>query len=326
MAVKDQTSAAAAVQPATAGQTARARPKQQEQTRWGLFFISPWIIGFLVFQLLPIVATLAFSFTNYNPVQPENVQFIGAQNYVTMLTNSKVWKSLQVTITYALIAIPASFIFGLLLASLVNSIFLVGTSGFRTLFYSTSMIPVVAAGVIWAGVANTQTGWINLFLSALGVQNPPDWLNSTFWIYPLLVMIGLWGLGNLMLTLLAGMQGVPTEDVRGRHDRRRRAVWRRFRSITIPLITPVIFYNLTLMVIGAFKYFDLAYVLKNGTGGPEDATLFYALNFYKNSFEYNLMGYGSALAWVLFLITLALTAILFWSQKRWVYYAGEGRK
>jgi multiple sugar transport system permease protein len=325
MAVKDQTPAVAAVKPAVAKPGRRAQTKQQEQTRWGLLFISPWLIGFLVFQLLPIVATLAFSFTNYNPVQPENVQFIGAQNYVTMLTDSKVWKSLQVTITYALIAIPASFLFGLLLASLVNSIFLVGTSGFRTLFYSTSMIPVVAAGVIWAGVANTQTGWINLFLSALGVQNPPDWLNSTFWIYPLLVMIGFWGLGNLMLTLLAGMQGVPTEMYEAAMIDGAGGL-RRFRSITIPLITPVIFYNLTLMIIGAFKYFDLAYVLKNGTGGPEDATLFYALNFYKNSFEYNLMGYGSALAWVLFLITLALTAILFWSQSRWVYYAGDKRR
>ncbi len=324
MAVTEPTASAVGAQPTT---QAKRRPytKRQEQARWGWFFISPWVIGFLVFQLVPIIATLAFSFTNYNPVQPENTVFIGAQNYVTMLSDSMVWKSLQVTITYALIAIPASFIFGLLLASLVNSIFLVGTSGFRTLFYATSMIPVVAAGVIWAGVANTQTGWINLFLGAIGVQNPPDWLNSTFWIYPLLVMIGFWGLGNLMLTLLAGMQGVPTElyeasmiDGAGG--------FRRFRSITIPLITPVIFYNLTLMLIGAFKYFDLAYVLKNGTGGPENATLFYALNFYKNSFVYNLMGYGSALAWVLFLITLALTGVMFWSQSRWVYYAGEGRK
>jgi len=324
MAVKDQTSAVAAAQPATAGSKRRGSTKQQEQTRWGLLFISPWIIGFLVFQLLPIVATLVFSFTNYNPVQPENTTFIGLQNYVNMLSDSKVWKSLQVTITYALIAIPASFIFGLLLASLVNSVYLVGTSGFRTLFYATSMIPVVAAGVIWAGVANTQTGWINLFLGAIGI-NGPDWLNSTFWIYPLLVLIGFWGLGNLMLTLLAGMQGVPTEMYEAAMIDGAGGL-RRFWNITIPLITPVIFYNLTLMLIGAFKYFDLAYVLKNGTGGPEDATLFYALNFYKNSFEYNLMGYGSALAWVLFLITLVLTAILFWSQSRWVYYAGEGRK
>jgi len=148
MAVKNQTAAVAATQPAPAESKRRTSTKQQQQTRWGLLFISPWIIGFLVFQLLPIIATLALSFSNYNPVQPENVQWIGAQNYVTMLTDSKVWKSLQVTMTYALIAIPASFLFGLLLASLVNSVFLVGTSGFRTLFYSTSMIPIVAAGVI----------------------------------------------------------------------------------------------------------------------------------------------------------------------------------
>ena len=154
--------------------------------------------------------------------------------------------------------------------------------------------------------------------------NGPDWLNSVVWIYPLLVLIGLWGLGNLMLTLLAGMQGVPSELYEAATLDGAGSV-RKFFSITMPMITPVIFYNLTLMLIGAFKYFDLAYVLKNGDGSPQDATLFYALNFYKNSFEYNLMGYGSALAWVLFLIVLVLTVILFWSANRWVYYAGEGR-
>lgn len=311
------------------------KPRAQEEVRWGmtkgeryemkwgLIFISPWIVGFLVFTLIPVLATLVLAFTNYNPVQPEAVEFVGMKNWGTMLSDPKVGKSLQVTITYALLSVPASFIFGLLLASLVNSVFLVGTSVFRTLYYSTSMIPIVAAGVIWAGVANTQTGWINRFLGIAGLPGP-DWLNSTFWIYPLLVMIGFWGLGNLMLTLLAGMQGVPTEVyeaamIDGANG------WQRFVRITIPMITPVIFYNLTLMIIGAFKYFDLAYVLKDGTGGPNDATLFYALNFYKNSFEYNLMGYGSALAWVLFLIVLVLTIILFRSAGRWVYYAGDGR-
>jgi multiple sugar transport system permease protein len=301
----------------------RTQGLEREQAKWGWFFISPWILGFLIFTLGPVIATLVFAFTNYNPVQPEMTQFIGAQNFVRMFQDAKVAKSLQVTITYALLAIPFSFIFGLFLASLVNSVFLVGKEVFRTLYYSTSMIPVVAAGVIWAGVANTQTGWINLGLEAIGIPGP-DWLNSVVWIYPLLVLIGLWGLGNLMLTLLAGMQGVPNEIyeaamIDGANG------WSRFWKITIPMITPVIFYNLTLMLIGTFKYFDLAYVLKNGTGGPNDATLFYALNFYKNSFEYNLMGYGSALAWGLFIIVLVLTIVLFRSQSRWVYYAGEGR-
>jgi multiple sugar transport system permease protein len=296
---------------------------ERYRAKWGLIFISPWILGVLLFTLIPVIATLVFAVTNYNPVQPEITQFVGAQNFIRMFGDAKVGKSLQVTITYALLAVPFSFIFGLLLASLVNSVFLIGKNLFRTLYYSTSMIPVVAAGVIWAGVANTQTGWINLGLEAIGIQGP-DWLNSVVWIYPLLVMIGMWGLGNLMLTLLAGMQGVPNElyeaaQIDGANG------WQRYVKITLPMITPVIFYNITLMLIGVFKYFDMAYVLKNGTGGPADATLFYALNFYKNSFEYNLMGYGSALAWGLFLIVLVLTAVLFWSQSRWVYYAGEGR-
>ncbi len=298
----------------------RMSNREREQMKWGLFFISPWLIGFLVFTLIPVVATLILAFTDYNPVQPDMVQLIGLKNFSTMLTDAKVWTSLGVTVKYAVLAIPITFGFGMLLATLVNSKNLKVSEGFRTLFYMPAMIPIVAGGVIWAGVANTQTGWINLGLGAVGLPTP-DWLNSTTWIYPLLVLIGLWGTGNLMLTLMAGMQGVPSEIyeaavIDGANG------WQRFVNITVPMISPVIFYNLTLMLIGAFKYFDLAYVLKNGTGGPQDATLFYALNFYKNSFEYNLMGYGSALAWVLFLIVLALTAILFSTSGRWVYYAG----
>jgi multiple sugar transport system permease protein len=317
MAVSDRTSARGRVK-------VKKRGLEKEYARWGWIFISPWILGILLFTLIPVVATLVFAFTNYNPVQAELTEFVGAQNFVRMFSDAKVGKSLQVVLTYALLALPISFIFGLFLASLVNSIFLVGQNVFRTLYYSTSMIPVVAAAVIWKGVSNTQTGWINLGLGAIGIDGP-DWINSEVWIYPLLVLIGLWGLGNLMLTLLAGMQGVPNElyeaaMIDGANG------WQRYVKITLPMITPVIFYNLTLMLIGVFKYFDMAYVLKDGTGQPNDATLFYALNFYKNSFEYNLMGYGSALAWGLFVIVLVLTAVLFWSQSRWVYYAGEGRK
>ncbi|MCA9981244.1 MAG: sugar ABC transporter permease [Anaerolineales bacterium] len=301
----------------------RMSAKERQEMKWGLFFLSPWIFGFLVFTLLPLLATFAFAFTNYNPVRPDATEFVGFKNFATMTTDATVLDSLLVTIRYAALAIPVTFILGIGLASLVNSDKLVGREGFRTLFYMPSMIPVVAAGVIWAGVANTQTGWINVSLEAMGIPGP-DWLNSPVWIYPLLVLIGLWGTGNLMLTLMAGMQGVPTEVyeaavIDGANG------WQRFRNITIPLISPVIFYNLTLMLIGAFKYFDLAYVLKDGTGEPQGATLFYALNFYKNSFEYNLMGYGSALAWVLFLIVLILTIILFATSGRWVYYAGDGR-
>jgi multiple sugar transport system permease protein len=192
------------------------------------------------------------------------------------------------------------------------------------MFYMPMMIPIVAGGVIWKGVMNTQTGWINLGLEAVGLPGP-DWINSPTWINPALVLIGLWGVGNLMLTLMAGLQGVPSELYEAAEIDGANAL-HQFRHITIPMISPVLFYNFTLALIGAFKYFDLAYVLKDGTGGPADATLFYALNLYKNAFEYNLMGYGSALAWGLFIIVLILTIVNFSGASRWVYYAGEGRK
>lgn len=293
----------------------------QYNERWGYLFISPWLIGFFLFTLIPILATLVFSFTNYNPVNPDITQFIGIDNYTQMMNDAKVGESLLVTVRYGLLAVPLSLVFGLFLASLVNSKSLVSSNFFRTMFYMPSMIPVVASGLIWSGVMNTQSGWLNLMIAVTGLKGP-DWLNDPNWIYPALTLIGFWGLGNLMLTLLAGMQGVPSElydaaTVDGANG------WQQFTSITLPMISPVIFYNLTLMIIGAFKYFDLAFVLKNGSGAPADSTLFYNLNLYKNAFTFNMMGYGSAMAWVLFVIVLVLTLILFNTSGRWVYSAGE---
>jgi multiple sugar transport system permease protein len=305
---------------AAPGKKRRFAGQEWFHTKWGLFFLSPWIIGFFAFTLIPIIATLVFSFTNYSPVTPESTVWVGLNNYSAMITDDKVLNSFMVTIKYGLLAIPLSMAFGLLLASLVNSKYLMAKNFFRTIYYMPAMIPVIAAGIIMAGIMNTQTGFINLGLEAVGIPGP-DWLNSTFWIYPALVLIGLWGLGNLMITLLAGMQGVSKElyesaEIDGANG------WQQYFFITLPMISPVIFYNLILFVIGAFKYFDLAFVLKNGTGGPADATLFYNLYLYKNAFNYNLMGYGSAMAEVLFVIVLALTVVLFTTSARWVFYSG----
>jgi len=295
---------------------------QRYHTKWGLIFVSPWILGVLLWTLIPTVATLVFSFTNYSAVTPELTEFVGLKNYIRLPSDPKVVTSLWVTIRYALLAIPITLGFGLLLALLGNSPHLLGKNVFRTLFYMPMMIPAVAGAVIWKGVLNTQTGWYNLGLQAVRIPGP-DWINSPTWITPALVFIGLWGVGNLMLTLMAGMQGVPTElyeaaELDGANG------LQKFRNVTLPMISPVLFYNFTLMLIGTFKYFDMAYVLKDGTGGPADQTLFYVLNWYKNSFEYNLMGYGAALAWLLFLIVLIMTIVNFWAQRKWVYYAGEG--
>jgi multiple sugar transport system permease protein len=294
---------------------------EKERERWAYLFISPWMVGFVAFTLIPVVATLVLSFTNYNPVNADATQFIGINNYIQMLHDNKVIESLMVTLKYGILSVPISMIVGLGLASLVNSKSLMGKNFFRTMFYMPSMIPVVAGALVWSGVMNTQSGWLNQLLGVFKIKGP-DWLNDTTWIYPALVLIGLWGLGNLMLTLLAGMQGVPNELYEaalmdGASN------FQQFLKITLPMITPVIFYNLTLMIIGSFKYFDLAFVLKNGSGGPADSTLFYNLNLYKNAFTFNLMGYGSALAWVLFIIVLILTIFLFNTSGRWVYYAGD---
>mgnify|MGYP000944155642 FL=1 len=172
---------------------------ERSRERWGYLFISPWLIGFVLFTLIPILATLAFSFTNYSPVNAEATRFVGVDNFVTMVTDAKVLKSLGVTVRYAVLAIPISFAFGLGMALLVNSKSLVGKDVFRTLFYMPSMIPVVAGALVWAGVMNTQTGWLNKGIEIFGISGP-DWLNSDQWIYPALVLIGLWGLGNLMYT------------------------------------------------------------------------------------------------------------------------------
>ncbi|MGZ6346854.1 MAG: carbohydrate ABC transporter permease [Anaerolineales bacterium] len=304
----------------TANQRQGHSAQNRFNTKWGLIFLSPWIVGFLAFTLIPIIATLIFSFTNYSPVTPESTIWVGLKNYSDMVADKNVANSFLVTIKYAVLALPLSLGFGLLLAALVNSKYLLAKNFFRTIYYMPAMIPVIAAGIIMAGIMNTNTGFINLGLESVGIPGP-DWLNSTFWIYPALVLIGLWGLGNLMITLLAGMQGVTKElyesaEIDGANG------WQQYLYITLPLISPVIFYNLTIMIIGAFKYFDLAYVLKNGTGGPAGATNFYNLYLYKNAFQYNLMGFGSAMAWVLFVIVLALTVVLFTTSGRWVFYSG----
>jgi multiple sugar transport system permease protein len=200
---------------------------------------------------------------------------------------------------------------------LVNSPRLLGRSVFRTLFYMPMQIPIVATTIIWQGVLNLHTGWLNFGLGAVGIPGP-DWLNSGFWVYPGLSLISLWGTGNMMLIALAGLQSVPTElyeaariDGAGR--------WSQFRHVTLPMVSPVLFYNLIIALIGTFQYFTQAYVLTNGRGDPDNATLFFNLNLYREGWRYYDMGYAATLAWLLFAIVLGLTIILFRTRGRWVY-------
>lgn len=292
----------------------------RRETAWGLFFLSPWIIGFLAFTFLPMIASLVFSFTNFNLIHPEEIRFIGLENYALLTRDPLVRVALWVSIRFGLIVIPVSLAFPLAVAALLNARPLLGKRLFQTLFYLPNMVPVISAVYIWAGMLNTETGWVNMALKRLGLPGP-DWLNSVTWIYLALTLMGLWGMGSTMVILLAGMQGVPTElyeaaKVDGASP------LRSFISITIPMITPVIFYNLTLSLIGLFQYFTAPFALNSGSGGPGNATLFYNVYLYKTAFGYVNMGYGATLAWLLFIITLALTLLLFRSAKFWVFYAG----
>ena len=289
----------------------------RRESLWGLAFISPWILGALVFTLFPMVASLFLSLTNFDPRYPDAIQSVGLDNYQRMLTDPLVIQSLGVTLKFALIMLPLTLAVSLGLAMLVNNPKLVGRNVFRTLFYMPMQIPIVATTLIWQGVLNLHTGWLNFGLGAVGVAGP-DWLNSAFWVYPGLSLISIWGTGNMMLIALAGLQSVPTElyeaariDGAGR--------WAQFRNVTFPMVSPVLFYNLVIALIGTFQYFTQAYVLTNGRGDPDNATLFFNLNLYREGWRYYDMGYAATLAWLLFVIVLGLTVILFRTRSRWVY-------
>jgi multiple sugar transport system permease protein len=305
------------------GKSGRSTNARRE-AMWGFIFISPWLIGFLVFKLLPTVATLAFSFTNMQ-LEITNASFVGLSNYQAMFRDSMTWHSLGVTLKYGLLALPIGIFVPLFLAMLMNSENLVGSRFMRTLFYFPYIIPFVAAIFIWQAMLNPETGWINEGLRAIGIQNPPNWLNDPTWVYPALVLLGIWGIGNFMLISLAALQGVPTELYDAAKIDGAGPV-RTFWNVTFPMISPVVFYVLILAVVGLFQYFIVPLVLNQGTGAPGGATMFYNLHLYKTFFTYQNMSYGATLAWFLFLVILAVTLLLFWSSKYWVFYSGEARK
>jgi multiple sugar transport system permease protein len=303
-------------------------PMKKYKAKWGYAFISIWIIGFLLFYLLPMIASLGFSLLDFQLAKPEDIEFVGLAHWKRMLFEDElVWKSLGVTFIFAFISLPIGMVTALALAILLNSEFLWGKNVFRTLFYMPSMVPAIASIFIWRGVLNPQTGWLNRLieyltgLEVVGLQGL-RWLDDPRLVYIAYTYIGLWGVGNAILINLASLQNVPTDlyeaaKVDG-------ASWlRRLWHITLPMISPVIFYNLILGLVGLLQYFLTPFVLNGGTGYPEGKTNFFMIHFFNNAFGYADMGYGAALAWLMFIIGLILTLSLFGTAKYWVYYAGE---
>lgn len=286
---------------------------------WGFLFTTPWLVGFVLFTAGPMLISLYLSFTKYDL---SSLEFVGAKNYRKLLFDEPLfWKSLQVTVVYALVSVPLGIVGSLALAILLNQK-VRGQRLFRTMAYLPSLVPAVASSLLWMWIYNSEYGLLNYILGFFGFGGA-EWLSDEKFALWALILMSLWGIGGgRMVIFLAGLQGISeTYYEAARIDGA--SGWQQFRYVTIPQLSPVIFFNLILGIISAFQVFTQAYVMTGG--GPNNATLFYALNIFRNAFEYFKLGKASAMAWIMFIILLILTAIQFGTSRRWVHYEGEAK-
>lgn len=292
---------------------------QTRKALWGYVFALPWLIGLVAFWGGPIVASFYFSFTEYGVTSSPT--FTGLDNYRRAFTEDDLfWSSLGRTFLFSIVFVPVAIGGALALAVVLNQK-LRGTTVYRTVFFIPHLLPAVAIAVVWTFLLSPKLGPVNQFLRTLGVDNPPAWLASRDTALASVTMINVWAAmgGNAMLIFLAGLQGVPQElyeaaDIDGA------GAWSKFRSVTLPLLTPTIFFNVVLAVIASLKVFTTAFVTTQG--GPSYATWFFALHIYNQAFKYFRLGYGSALAWVLAAILIGFTFFQMWYSRRWVHYEG----
>jgi multiple sugar transport system permease protein len=298
-----------------------------QQKRWSLsirgrealdcyIFILPAVLGVALFSLGPMLASLYLSFTEYDMLG--SPKWIGAANYQELWNDELFWKSLKVTTIYSAVSVPLVLLTGLGLAVLLNQKF-PGVTFFRSVYYLPTVMSGVAVSMLWRWIYNRDFGLINLALDKVGIIGP-GWLTEEEWALPALILTSVWTAGGSMLIFLAGLQEIPADlyeaaeiDGAGR--------WNRFRNITVPLISHVTFFNLVLGIIGALQVFTEAFVLTKG--GPNNATLLLSFFLYRNAFQFLKMGYASAIGWVMFLIVLALTLVVFRTRRRWVHHESD---
>jgi multiple sugar transport system permease protein len=284
----------------------------------GYAFIAPWALGFLFLVAGPMAVSVWMSFQRWSVLKPP--VYVGLGNYRKIFTDDPLfWKCLGNTAYYAFFSVPLGITVALLLALLLNQR-VRGLALFRTIFYLPSVVSGVATAVLWQLLLNPDLGGVNYLLRQIGVRNPPAWLASQEWAIPGLILMSVWSVGGMMLIFLAGLQSVP-EELHQAAVVDGATAFGRFRHVTLPLLTPTIFFNLVMAIIGSFQIFTQTYVMTNG--GPADATLTYVLYLYRNAFEYFRMGYAAALAWILFFILLGMTLLVFRSSALWVHYESE---
>jgi multiple sugar transport system permease protein len=294
----------------------RRRAREIKKILIGLAFISPWLIGFLLLTLYPMLASLYYSFSEY-PIL-SSPEWIGLENYREMFFQDKLfWKSVSNTLYFATLSVPLGTAFSIFLAMLLNRK-VRGMSFYRTLYYIPTVVPTVASVMLWAWILNPQLGLLNYLLGLIGIEGP-GWMNDPTWSKPALIILSMWGAGASTVIYLAGLQDIPTVLYEAASIDGANGLQKIF-GITIPLLTPSILFNVVMGMIGAFQYFTQAYIAEGAFGGPLNSLLFYNLYLYRNAFSYYRMGYASAMAWILLVFVLAVTLGIFRTTGRWVHY------
>lgn len=290
----------------------------------GLLLISPWVIGFIWFLVIPILFSIYASFTRWTLINPPPV-WIGVKNYVNMFQDRDTWWSLGVTVRYMAMTLVPFLVLALLLALLLNQK-VRGMNAFRTIFYLPSIISGVAVAILWATLLNPEIGAINQVLRGLGVDNPPRWLASSDWALPAVALMGLWGIGGSSIIYLSGLQNIPSElydaaTVDGAN------VFQKFFSITLPMLSSTLFFLFITGIIGAFQVFTPAYILGGASSrGTSRSLLFYVLHIYMEGFSRGKLGYASALAWLLVIIAAIVVVIIYRRSEQYVYYETSGEE
>ncbi|WP_195573911.1 carbohydrate ABC transporter permease [Paenibacillus sp. 1001270B_150601_E10] len=298
------------------------KSRERKRLLIGLLFISPWIFGFLVFQLYPIIMSLYYSFTEYNLFNAP--QWVGLSNYIEMTKDVKMYQSLYNTIFITIFGFFPQLIYALGIALLLNQS-VKGLSIYRTIYFLPTLVPAVASSLLWLWLLNAQYGLVNQMLGAIGLPEP-NWLLDANWTKPSLIFMGFWGTGTTTIMYLAALQEVPKMYYEAASiDGASR--WRKFWHITLPAISPMTFFLIIMGLIGSFQYFSQGYVFADSSGqaigGPSNSILFYAIYLFQNAFVFLKMGYASAMAWLLFVVVLILTLVIFRSSGKWVFYGGD---
>ncbi len=293
--------------------------RKRKELMWGIVFVSPWIIGLALFYFYPMATSLYYSFTRYTVIRPP--KWIGLMNYKWLLTDNLFWTSVKNTFYFMIIGVPLTQVTALVVAYMFyqvrdNKVL----SSLKVFYLFPVLVPGVILAIVWDLMLNSQYGVFNFFLRLLGI-NGPNWLESTFWSKPSIILVGIWYIGMSMIIYVAALNDVPKElyevaDIDG-------ASWlTKLSKITIPMVSPAVLFNVITGMISIIQLFDLPYILTSG--GPSHSSYTWAMQIYDNAFTYMNMGYASASAWLMFIVTLALTILVFVISKKKIYYGGEG--